>query len=113
MTGALLANGFEAALIGVGTQFNTDVAVYDFQDCINVLIERDGMMPEDAYEYMDFNVTGAYVGENTPVFLHYRSLRDYLISEGYEQEDDQTGQPGLGGGGGSNADTSGSHEVDR
>ena len=113
MTGALLATGFEAALIGVGTQFDKDVAIYDFQDCIDVLIERDGMTPNEAYEYMDFNVTGAYLGENAPVFLHYRSLRDYLISEGYEEDDDQAGQPGMGGEGGSKADTSGTHEVDR
>lgn len=97
MTGALLTKGFEAALIGIGTQFNTDVAVYDFQDCIEVLIERDGMTPDEAYEYMTYNVTGAYVGENTPVFLHYRSLEDYLNSEGYEEDTYPTGQPGLGG----------------
>jgi hypothetical protein len=30
---------------------------------------RDGMTADEAIEYMDFNVTGAYVGEHTPEFI--------------------------------------------
>jgi hypothetical protein len=41
-------------------------AVYSYDKCVEVL-ERD-MDYEDAVEYMEFNVTGAYVGEQTPVF---------------------------------------------
>jgi len=65
--GALLADGFSEALIGMGTRFTYDVAVYDYEKCIEIL-ERD-MPREDAIEYFDFNVSGAYVGENTPVFV--------------------------------------------
>ena len=64
---ALLADGFSEALIGMGTRFMHDVAVYDYEKCIEIL-ERD-MPHEDAIEYFDFNVSGAYVGENTPVFV--------------------------------------------
>jgi hypothetical protein len=32
-------------------------------------MERDGMSREDAEEYFDFNVAGAWVGEGMPVFL--------------------------------------------
>jgi len=66
---ALLADGFEAALIGIGQQFNKYLAVYDLDKARQVLIDRDGMSYEDADEYISFNVTGAYVGENTPIFL--------------------------------------------
>ena len=65
---ALLADGFEEALIGIGTQFNTELAVYDWQKCVEVLM-RDGMTEDEATEFMDFNVTGAWVGPNTPVFV--------------------------------------------
>ena len=65
--GALLADGFSEALIGMGTRFAYDVAVYDYEKCIEIL-ERD-MSREDAEEYFDFNVSGAYVGDNTPVFV--------------------------------------------
>ena len=64
---ALLADGFSEALIGMGTRFTYDVAVYDYEKCIEIL-ERD-MSREDAEEYFDFNVSGAYVGDNTPVFV--------------------------------------------
>tara|TARA_R100001244_G_scaffold130857_2_gene103391 strand:+ start:273 stop:515 length:243 start_codon:yes stop_codon:yes gene_type:complete len=65
----LLADGFEAALIGYGTRFSYGVAVYSRSKCLDILVERDGMDYEEAVEFFDFNVTGAYVGENTPVFL--------------------------------------------
>ena len=64
---ALLADGFSEVLIGMGTRFTYDVAVYDYEKCIEIL-ERD-MSREDAEEYFDFNVSGAYVGDNTPVFV--------------------------------------------
>ena len=46
-----------------------DLAVYDRQKCIEILMERDGMTDEEAVEYFDYNVTGAWVGENTPIFF--------------------------------------------
>ena len=45
------------------------VAVYDYDMCVHVLMERDGMTCEEAIEFMDFNVTGSYVGEKTPIFI--------------------------------------------
>ena len=68
---ALLADGFEEALIGIGIQFNNEVAVYDYEKCVKVLMERDKMELGEAIEYMDYNVLGAYVGENTPVFIAF------------------------------------------
>ena len=67
---ALYADGFEEALIGTGTRFNYEVAIYSFAKCLDVLVTRDEMSYEDAEEYMYFNVLGAYVGENTPIFLN-------------------------------------------
>ena len=65
----LHADGFEDAFIGYGVRFNCMVSVYDGAKCLNILMERDGMDYEEATEYMDFNVTGAYVGDYTPIFL--------------------------------------------
>jgi hypothetical protein len=67
--GALLADGFEEALIGMGHRFMYAVAVYDRQKCLDILIARDGMTYEEAEEYFSFNTEGAFVGEHTPVFL--------------------------------------------
>jgi len=67
--GALLADGFEAALVGFGYQFNYPIAVYNRDKCIEILMDRDGMSDIDAIEFFDFNVAGAWVGKSTPVFL--------------------------------------------
>ena len=64
---ALLADGFSEALIGMGNRFTYDVAVYDYAKCIKILAKE--MSQEDAEEYFEFNVIGAYMGEHTPVFI--------------------------------------------
>lgn len=66
---ALLADGFEDALIGHVQQFNKGpLALYDREKCIGILMERDGMDRDSAEEFFDFNVQGAWVGEGTPAF---------------------------------------------
>jgi len=79
--GALLADGFEDALIGYGTRFNYPVAVYDYERCIAILEEQFRLSDDEptddeerdyyleAVEYFDFNVGGGYYGDSTPVFI--------------------------------------------
>lgn len=74
---ALLADGFEEALVGIGTHFTTHVAVYDYEKCVEILCS-EGLSEEEALEHMEYNVTGGWVGPNTPVFIRYRKLADYL-----------------------------------
>jgi len=64
----LLADGLEEAFIGIGYQFNTPLAIYSKSKAIQCLMDK-GMDEEQAYEYFDYNVAGAYVGEQTPIFL--------------------------------------------
>jgi hypothetical protein len=67
---ALFADGFEDALVGSGTVFSKGpIAVYDREHCVRILMERDGMTWEEAEEYFEFNVAGAYVGAGTPAFV--------------------------------------------
>lgn len=61
----MVADGFDDAIIGVTEDFR---AVYSRQKCIEVL-ERD-MPYEDAVDYFEFNVEGAYMGERTPLFIN-------------------------------------------
>jgi hypothetical protein len=67
----LLADGFEAALLGYLERFGMQsIAVYDKRKCLEILQEgADGMTPEEAAEYFDFNVIGAWMGNGTPAFL--------------------------------------------
>lgn len=64
----LLADGLDEAFIGIGWQFNTPLAMYDRDKCIEIL-ESQGMTPDEAQEYFYYNTQGAYVGEQTPIFL--------------------------------------------
>jgi len=62
----LVADGFDAAIIGITESINP-VVVYDWNKCVEILCKD--MSEEDAIEHMSFNVTGAYVGPRTPIFI--------------------------------------------
>jgi hypothetical protein len=38
-------------------------------------MDRDDMEYGEAVEYMDFNVTGSWFGEPTPIFLHKKNVK--------------------------------------
>lgn len=60
----LLADGFDEAIIGIDV--NSMRLIYSVSKCIEILC-RD-MDEEEAVEFFDFNVSGAYVGEQTPIW---------------------------------------------
>ena len=67
---AMLADGFETAIIGLAhSAARESVVAYDHDKCIQILMDRDGMDRETAQEFFDFNVVGAYVGPASPVFV--------------------------------------------
>jgi len=65
---ALLADGFDQALIGIGRRVGQpSLAIYDRNKCIKILASEMGY--EDAEEYFEYNVSGAWMGPNTPIFM--------------------------------------------
>ena len=65
---AMLADGFDDAIIGVVEQYGTEtIALYDKEKCINILIKQ-GMKEDEAIDYFYFNIVGAWVGETTPCY---------------------------------------------
>lgn len=71
----LYANGFEDALIGLGWQHTKLLAVYDYNKCVEILIESEEMTHEEAIEWMEYNVVGSYVGEYTPIFMMTNAVK--------------------------------------
>jgi hypothetical protein len=68
---ALTVDGFDQALVGYVDRCGCPaLACYDYNLMVEVLVNRDQMSREDAIEYIDFNVVGAWMGDGTPVFLH-------------------------------------------
>ena len=59
----------DEAIVGVVSRINFEAVCYSAEKVIELLMEHDNMEYEDAVEYMDFNMRGAWVGETTPVFL--------------------------------------------
>ena len=62
--------GFEDCIVGVGERFGgPPVAVLDVEKML-AQMEKDGMTREEALEYFEYNILGAYVGQESPVYLH-------------------------------------------
>jgi hypothetical protein len=50
--------------------------VYDAEAIRNTLMERDNMEADEAREYIEFNIEGAYMGPDTPILVWPDDLWD-------------------------------------
>lgn len=74
----MFMDGYDDCILGVCERFGAeDCVAYDKSKVISKLME-DGMTEEEALEFFYFNMVGAYVGEQTPVFI---TLGDVVIDE--------------------------------
>ena len=61
---------FDSCILGIAERCGMDpVVAYDIR-AVHKALERDGMTDEEASEWFEFNMIGAYVGPKTPVFMH-------------------------------------------
>jgi len=59
---------FEPAILGITHRFGMQpIVAYDYRKVIDIFAED--MSHEEAQEYFDFNVIGAWVGDGTPIFI--------------------------------------------
>ena len=84
------ADGLEDAIIGVGGRINMpEVLIYSYNKCVDIFMKRDGMTHEEAIEWMEYNVVGAWVGETTPIFVHevpsYQKIDEFLDELGFDK----------------------------
>ena len=63
----LMVDGFDEAVIGVEALKMR--LVYDINKMRTILVERDKMTFEEAMDFLDHNVLGFYVGEQTPIYV--------------------------------------------
>jgi hypothetical protein len=67
---AILWDDLDEAVIGFTTDY---VAVYDLDKLSECLLKQNSDWTEqDALEWIDFNILGAYVGEHTPLHIYTR-----------------------------------------
>lgn len=75
----MFADGFDDAILGVSERFGSEpIVCYDKRKVLKKL-EEDGMTEEEAIEYFEYNIIGAYVGEKTPEFIE--TLESWQIEE--------------------------------
>ena len=78
---ALICREYDSAYLGYAVGAGgAGRAVYDYDLCVDALVASDEMSLEEAVEYFEFNALGAYVGENTPLFIVVRQTLN-LIGE--------------------------------
>ena len=66
----LFYDGCDKAIIGHAGRCGMDsVVVYDYDKLIECFMKQ-GMTDEEAVEWIDYNVTGGYIGEKTPLVFH-------------------------------------------
>ena len=68
----LKIDGHDNAILGPAMIWrdNTTVGVLVYDaEVIRANLVKEGMDPEDAREYIEFNIEGAYMGEHTPVLV--------------------------------------------
>ena len=76
----LKINDHDNAIIGPANIWrnNTtvDVLVYD-AEIIRENLMKEGMDSEEAREFIEFNIEGAYMGEDTPVLVWTQDMWDH------------------------------------
>lgn len=69
----LKIDGHDDAVIGPafiwGNGERISVLVYDAELIRDMLMKRDGMEADEAREYIEFNIEGAYMGPDTPILV--------------------------------------------
>tara|TARA_R100001510_G_C7648336_1_gene205656 strand:+ start:1434 stop:1646 length:213 start_codon:yes stop_codon:yes gene_type:complete len=61
--------GCDDAIVGLGHRCGCDtVVVYDYDKLVDVFIQQ-GMDEEESIEWIDYNILGAWVGDDTPIIL--------------------------------------------
>ena len=64
---AMFADGHDDALMGYSSDGK---AIYSVNQMVKTLVERDGMTPDEAIEFFNFNIECAYIGEGTPIYMY-------------------------------------------
>ena len=62
---------YDKAIIGVVNRIGIEAVCYSSDRILDILVEEEGMSEEEAVEYFEYNIIGAYMGEHSPMFLSF------------------------------------------
>ena len=73
----LVVDGFDDAIIGVARRCGEpDLVAYSAAKAIEVLM-RAGATYEEAVEYFEYNLVGAWHGEGTPIWVYESGIDEW------------------------------------
>jgi len=85
MEPALKYDGLDAAIIGMTNRPDDplvcDLLVYSYDKIIQVMMDESEFTWEEAIEYAEFNIIGAYMGPGTPIIVHSKSAEEIAESD--------------------------------
>jgi len=65
----LKADGYDDCILGFDYSWDGTIRlIYSVNSILNILINENDMDEDEAIEYFEFNIRGAYVGEKTPIW---------------------------------------------
>lgn len=66
---SIVLDGFDDCIVGLTEEFGNGPRVLYSVKCIVTKLQGDGMTEEEALEYYHYNILGAFMGEQNPIFL--------------------------------------------
>ena len=83
-----LADGYDDAFVGssISAFDRKQVAIYDYDKCLLILMHDYGMDEETAIDWFHFNVIGSWVGDDNPIFINQHSVKNI---EDYKEDDNE------------------------
>ena len=69
----MFADGFDSAIIGVASGFDSGRVVYSVKKMVEVCMRELSVDIDEAMEWLEYNTFGAFVGKYTPIYVD-----DYL-----------------------------------
>ncbi len=72
---------YDDCIIGVGARFHDGpIAIYSVERILAVLMRNDGVSEEEAQEWFDFNIIGAWLSPGTPIFANETMIREPVFN---------------------------------
>ena len=69
----LTLEGYDSCISGYADVWHNNerisTVIYSGHELIEQMVHSDGMTPDEAMEYIAFNIEGAYVGSSTPIIM--------------------------------------------
>ena len=69
----IILEGYDSCISGYADVWHNNerisTVIYSGHELIDVMVHSDGMTPDEAMEYIAYNIEGAYLGTFTPVIL--------------------------------------------